>query len=306
MKTFILGAAAVMMAGVMVSVLLYHNLPPRHTPKIPEARVEEPQNTPLEPLQAILVNEKTGYSLQNGELNITYDNGVSWGTVPVEKDLLFAGEYQGNKQELIKNSFVLTEQQTAFLYVDGEDWVNQSVHLVFTEDMGRTWQHATVSEAYSAPRFRKIEFLDENFGYAIVSGGRTMSSEGSDAFLTFDGGKTWEAAANSGTTRLIYDGGFVDEKTGFLSYGTINPQEPDLHVTQDGGETWQKAAVNIPHRYNLVFVSAEVPFKEGTHLAMLVNQGPNGDFQGGNIKGKFVSEDNGRTWEFSRGVEPNE
>ncbi|NRG48323.1 oxidoreductase, partial [Bacillus sp. CRN 9] len=50
----------------------------------------------------------------------------------------------------------------------------------------------------------------------------------------------------------------------------------------------------------------EIPFKEGDHLAVLVNQGPNGDYDGGKVKGKFTSEDNGKTWDFAEEVKLNE
>lgn len=133
-----------------------------------------------------------------------------------------------------------------------------------------------------------------------------MSQEYSTAFLTYDGGETWEATADPPTTRLIANGGFIDETTGFLSYGTINPEEPDFYVTQDGGSTWDKAIFNIPEKYDKIFAQAEVPVKEENHLAILVNQGHNGDYQGGRVKGKFISKDNGLTWDFSMEVLPDE
>lgn len=49
-----------------------------------------------------------------------------------------------------------------------------------------------------------------------------------------------------------------------------------------------------------------MPVKEEDHLAILVNQGPNGDYLGGKVKGKFISKDNGKTWDFSKEVQPNE
>jgi hypothetical protein len=51
---------------------------------------------------------------------------------------------------------------------------------------------------------------------------------------------------------------------------------------------------------------AEVPFQEDDHLTVLINQGPNGDYLGGKVKGKFISSDNGKTWAFSMEVLPNE
>ena len=81
-----------------------------------------------------------------------------------------------------------------------------------------------------------------------------MSSERSLIYLTEDGGETWHETADSGVTRLLSGGGFIDETTGFLSYGTIQPQEPALYLTQDGGQSWSKAEFLIPEEYQEIFV----------------------------------------------------
>ena len=77
-------------------------------------------------------------------------------------------------------------------------------------------------------------------------------------------------------------------------------------MTLDGGNTWNKAIMHIPTEYNLIFVQAETPVKEQDHLSVLVNQGPNGDYKGGKVKGKFISTDHGETWEFQMEVKPND
>ncbi|MEH6995778.1 hypothetical protein V7075_24270 [Neobacillus drentensis] len=94
--------------------------------------------------------------------------------------------------------------------------------------------------------------------------------------------------------------------TGFLSFGILNPVEPDLYVTQDSGNSWSKANITIPVKYHEIFVIAEVPFQEDDHLTVLINQGPNGDYLGGKVKGKFITSDNGKTLAFSIEVLPNE
>jgi hypothetical protein len=50
----------------------------------------------------------------------------------------------------------------------------------------------------------------------------------------------------------------------------------------------------------------EVPFKEEDHLAVFINQGPHGDYESGKVKGKFISNDFGKTWEFSMEELPDE
>ncbi|MDL4839425.1 WD40/YVTN/BNR-like repeat-containing protein [Aquibacillus rhizosphaerae] len=303
MKKTIITISITIFIGLIITIIYNQNpidiTPPHLTQKNQQEEYNNQEQPQPEDLQPVNTNQ-VSYTLQNDELNITYNNGNDWINVPVLKDALFAGAYSGNEQELIDDSYVLTENRAAFLYQGA------GVQVKYSLDQGETWQDSTVAESFPAMRFRKLDFVNDQFGYVIISGDKTMSSEYSVAYLTHDGGQTWEKTADSGILRLIADGGFVDEKTGFLSYGIINPDRPDLYVTQDGGKTWSQTMFNIPSKYYQVFVQAETPVKEGDHLAVLLNQGPNGDYQGGKVKGKFISEDNGKSWEFSTEVEPHE
>ncbi|WP_077622634.1 WD40/YVTN/BNR-like repeat-containing protein [Sediminibacillus massiliensis] len=313
MKFFILGISGLMLLGLIIMGFLHEETSQdstsRQWERSNEVNLQEQSDReppPAEELQPVNPDDEIGYSLQNDELNLTFNHGIDWVKVPVDKDQLFEGEYNGNKQQLIDDSFVLTEERVAFLYSEGPSWEDKSILLTYSLDQGQTWENTVVTEPFPAMRFRKVEFLNNTFGYVIISGGRTMSQEYSAVHLTHDGGRTWEETNNSDVTRLIYDGGFVDESTGFLSFGTINPEEPDVYVTQDGGGAWEKASFKMPGKYDRIFVSAEVPVKEEEHLAVLVNQGPNGDYLGGRVKGKFISNDNGMTWEFLTEVQPDE
>ena len=302
MKYLIWGMAGLLLAGQMAGLIIYH-MPGKQAkaPQPPSGReTAMPQEQPL------LAEETIDYSLQNDELNITFDKGQSWVGVPIKKEALFGGEYSGNQQELIKDSYILTEEFAAFLYSEGDRPESNQIKLMFSSDQGKTWQEAVVAEQYPPIRFRKVGFLSSQFGYVIISGDRTMSQEASSVFLTHDGGKTWAETNPSNVTRLVADGGFVDEQTGFISYGILNPEKPDLLVTQDGGSTWSEAGIRIPEEYHQIFVIAETPFKEGDQLAMLVNQGPSGDYKGRKVKGKFISADNGKTWEFAEEVQSDE
>lgn len=314
MKKIIIGISVFMVIALTFGIILYQKPAQNTYPSLNNAtNIQENQHAPqateqpqAEQLRPVDMEEEISYSLQNDELNITFDHGNTWKTVPVEKDHLFEGEYNGSEQELIDGSYVLNENRAAFLYSTGPTWDNKQILLTYSLDEGETWQDAVVTENYTAMRFRKVDFLNDFFGYVIISGGRTMSQEASHVYLTHDGGENWEETTNSGRTTLISDGGFVDEQTGFLSFGTINPERPDLYVTQDGGNSWSEATFHVPKEYTEIFVSAEVPVKEGDGLSVLVNQGPNGDYKGGNVKGKFISEDNGTTWEFQKEVDPDE
>ena len=304
MNKIILGITSLMVTCLIIVLVFYQNS--TKTPSLKLDQTEAEQNQSDQNEQALYADDAIDYSLQNDKLQITYDKGKSWTTVPIEIGKLFEGEYSGNKQELIEKSYIISKNRTAFLYSDGLGLSDQKINLKYSLDQGKNWQDAVVTDHYPSLRFRKVNFLDENFGYVIISGDRTMSQEMSNVFVTHDGGKSWSETNSSNVSRLISDGGFVDDNTGFLSYGIINPDEPDLYVTQDAGNSWMKANINIPVQYNEIFVQAEMPFKEEDHLAVHINQGPNGDYEGGKVKGKFLSNDNGKTWEFSTEVKPNE
>jgi photosystem II stability/assembly factor-like uncharacterized protein len=102
------------------------------------------------------------------------------------------------------------QNRAAFLYSEGS-----SIKLKYSLNQGITWEETVVTEQYPPIRFRKVEFLNESFGYVIISGDRTMSQEWTTVYVTNDGGKQWKETTHTGVTRLIYDGGFVDENTGF-------------------------------------------------------------------------------------------
>src|SRR5699024_5289732 len=126
-------------------------------------------------LQAV-TDDLISYSLQEKKLKITYDHGESWVNTPLDKEALFQGEYHGDMQELIDGSYVLSDQLAAFIYAEDTDkeYV-QKISIIYSRDQGETWQETLVTDAFPAMRFRKLEFLNEDFAYLILSGDRTMS-----------------------------------------------------------------------------------------------------------------------------------
>ncbi|MCO7125358.1 oxidoreductase [Sporolactobacillus shoreicorticis] len=308
MKPILLSICGFMLIALIMTLFNYENLI-RLIPARSQSQFIGAQNKPRHAQSERLspfTNDTISYSLQKEALNITYDHGKSWVKVPVDQDQLFGGDYSGNKRELIDGSYLLTKHRAAFLHLDGTDSENKSTALTYSLDQGKTWHHSTVTTSFASLRFRKVGFLNERFGYVILSGDRTMAQEISRVFLTQDGGRSWKETASTGVTALISDGGFVNESIGFLSFGTINPEHPQLYVTEDGGKSWSRAVFTLPNKYLKIFVSAEIPTKDGNHLTVFVNQGPNGDYEGGKVKGKFTSKDNGRTWAFSEEVQPDE
>jgi len=257
-----------------------------------QSEKKEEAEPPKEPTQ-----KQTDVLIKGEKVYVTYDSGENWVEVPERLEEIQFGEYTPSYENgLMEQSYFITKENTSFLYE------NLGLKLLQTVDQGKTWQKYDISQENAGIRFRKIAFLSKDFGYVIYSGGRVVRQEGTVAYLTHDGGKTWEETAGIDQTSLIQDGGFIDERTGFLSFGTA---APNLRITKDGGASWQAATIQVPEKYKAIFLVAEMPYKVGEQLEVLLNQGEVGDYQGGLVKGKFISKDNGENWVFDREVEPD-
>ncbi|MBS4201787.1 hypothetical protein KHA93_19470 [Bacillus sp. FJAT-49732] len=250
-------------------------------------------------------NEDFRYEIANEILKITYDNGKIWVKVPATIEELFGGDYSGSKKYLIDGSYIINPKKTVFALFS-----NQELLLLMTTDKGKTWDKVLIKDQLPSVRQRFVGFTSEMDGYLIFTCDRTMSSEANFVMKTNDGGSTWETAGSVDEIySLVTSGGFINDKLGFISFGSYNtmdePPRPWLFRTDDGGSNWDEVEVPIPDEYKGIFTVAEVPvFKDG-HGTLLVNQGPDGDYLGGNVLAKFTSEDEGKTWIFSSLVDPD-
>jgi hypothetical protein len=250
-----------------------------------------------------LPDKNNRYEIINEELKVTSDNGEHWLAVPVALTDLFDGAYSGSKQELIEGSYVITPERTAFVIGDYDN-----VRILLSTDQGENWSEVPVGNLLPAIRMRLLGFTSEQNGYLILTGEKTMSWEANKIFKTNDGGKSWSEAGEVEEKRLITAGGFINDQLGFISFGSINvmdqPPRPSLYRTTDGGKSWAEIEVPIPAEYKGIFVEAEVPTFDGSQGTLLVNQGPSGDYQGGKVMAKYISQDDGATWTFANLVDP--
>jgi hypothetical protein len=244
-------------------------------------------------------NERDRYEIVDDKLKVTYNNGEAWVEVPVNLEELFEGDYNGTTNELIDGSYVISPERTAFV-IGG----NETVRVLLTVDQGDTWEEIFITDELPGVRLRFLGFTSDQDGYLILTGYRTMSSEGHLVFKTNDGGQSWyKTDSVTATMSLVTDAGFINNDIGFLSFGSFNregqPPIPWLFRTGDGGNTWEEVAVQIPDEYKGYFTEAEVPVFTRDEGTLLVNQGPNGDYLGGNVLAKFTSDDRGETWTFA-------
>src|SRR5690625_1520642 len=117
MKNIILSLSMILLVVLMISTYIYQNQATvsLRTNQAQETQPDEMQQSESDILQPV-TDENISYSLQEDVLNLTYNDGAEWIEVPIEKEALFAGEYQENQEELIEGSFILTEDHAAFLY----------------------------------------------------------------------------------------------------------------------------------------------------------------------------------------------
>ncbi|OTN75664.1 hypothetical protein A5886_000739 [Enterococcus sp. 8G7_MSG3316] len=250
-------------------------------------------------------NQTIDYKTEVGkdQLKLTYDGWKNQVILPYALSDFFGGEYSGDKQSLIDQSYVLTPDQTGFIRTAyaTDDSARETVYYTYTDDQGSSWHDVVLEKDAAAIRYRKVAFGDDGFGYIFLSGGRVMSLEGYLSYITTDGGKTWtEHQVVEGVSSLLTDACYLNETLGFMSLGGVTPSEPNLYVTTDGGNTWLQSSFTMPDDLKKVFVVAEAPYEEDGALKVKVNQGSLGDYKGGNVKGIFISEDQGLTWTFEK------
>jgi hypothetical protein len=268
-----------------------------------------------------VADENNRYTIENGKLKVTYDNGRHWQKVPVKREALFMGDYSGPQDTLIPGSFVISPKKTAFVFVEKKQQTEQlghpeqpkpeSVKIIYSADRGESWKESAVPGTFPSVRLRMLGFTSDQNGYLMVTSDRTMSFEANVVFKTNDGGKSWKKIGSvQDVNSLVTDGGFINDQLGFISFGSINKldkqPQPYLFRTSDGGKTWKEVEVPIPAEYQGIFTVAQLPVLDGSQVTLLVNQGPSGDFQGGKVLARFISIDEGMTWHFANLVDPDQ
>ncbi|PAD21167.1 WD40/YVTN/BNR-like repeat-containing protein [Terribacillus saccharophilus] len=258
-----------------------------------EEEVTEPVKEPAPTGPAI------SYTIDQSGLQVTMNNGQDWMEVPVKVDELFAGEYQGSKTELIDQSYVLSQDRLAFI-VGGF----KQTTILSSIDQGKTWETAELPGAIEGIRLRIIGFTSEQDGFVILSGGRTMSAEGNQVYQTTDSGKTWILVGSAPSERIVQSGTFVSKDIGFMSFGSTGATE--YYRTTDGGSNWDNFEVVLPGIYKDVFSVMESAEFDGDQIVMQMGQGTNGDYYGGNVKARLVSDDNGESFEMTGLIDPDD
>lgn len=251
--------------------------------------------------------EKTQYTykIEGEKLFISYNKGNNWSEVPINFEELMAGRAYRN--QLPDGSYEIKPEKTSFLF-GGTNEVPLSV--LYSDDEGATWAKVPLLDVIY-PRYSYIHFENKDIGYSVITFDKTMSQEASAILSTTDGGKTWEHVGSGPRGSLLKSSKFYDDGLGFFSYPYVEGNETNLYRTEDGGRTFEPVILepqelnsDIGLEWSKVYKEANVPELNDGVMTLLVTQGADGDYKGGNLMARYESYDLGKTWTYIDQVKP--
>ncbi|WP_249260862.1 hypothetical protein [Virgibacillus pantothenticus] len=148
MKTLLSGISALMLIGLIIATVIYQqtfsNASIADLDEAEKGNTKEESDLPedVNPTDSLVTNQTVDYAIENEQLFVTYDKGTDWIHVPIEKSLLFAGDYNGREDELILQSYILSEERTVFLHPKGEN----AVAITYSLNKGKSWQTSVIVE----------------------------------------------------------------------------------------------------------------------------------------------------------------
>lgn len=246
------------------------------------------------------------YEINNQSLNITYDGGKTWITVPVDVSAMLAGV--NGKNALVAGSYIISEEKTAFLYggTGAGTSVAMPLILLYSDDMGSNWTSAQVFQAQNVSS-TYLQFINKKTGYVVYAHDKTAKSEKVEFLKTVDGGETWNRVGESPEEALINDIGYVSEEVGFICYEATEELPGRLYATWNGGAAFVKITLPLPqlsdyneksYNFEETFVSYEVPKLTNGILTLSVFQSDKGTYRNGKVYARFTSADYGKSWVY--------
>lgn len=212
-----------------------------------------------------LLAAEQGWTLVNGRLYWTANNGLSW-------------TERGPAGVLAQAAFFLNDQQGWLLSAA------QPFLIYRTLDAGQSWQGFALPDTADlvGARSTSLFFLDAQNGWISLRLPSSANFSLGRLYRTSDGGQTWERlSVPSG--EAVY---FISKQVGW----TISSSPHDsLYHTQDGGNTWTNQTLAPQARYYLPVFSDE---KHGVLPVMITTfLRERLDF--------YISEDGGNSWTLS-------
>ena len=248
-------------------------------------------------------NDFIRYRITGTSLEVSFDDGGSYVTVPVDLKNLPVK----NGDELEPGSYCLMRDNTAFIMggatINGE---KVPAGVVYTNDRGESWITGEIDQIFDISYYYLKMFDSEN-GVAVLGYAQTQNQEFSKIYYTYDGGETWEDSGNGPQNLKLKGVNFISPDTAFFCYDYSNTVPNNLFVTRDGGKTFNAvtfAAQQLDSdagnkKWEEIYKEAEVPVQDADGvLTVYVTQGEGGTYHDGLTAAKYTSSDEGLNWKY--------
>jgi photosystem II stability/assembly factor-like uncharacterized protein len=274
------------------------NLPaPTETATLPTTTLSITPTTALTPTTTVsatsslptfnwidMTNTQTGYGMDEKNLYRTENGGIQWKVItPPGASANFS-------------VFFLDDQEGWMLAGNPKD-LSEST-LFHTTDGGINWTSTPAPFGMG-----RLQFLDEQNGWAMANFNCGAGSCGVDIFKTTDGGKSWDrvstASPDNNTQLNVLP--FGGDKNGMtfldMQHGWVGGSEPKngyvwLFATQDGGESWKQVNLPLPSKYISSTISVDPPKFFNAKSGIL----PVTFFTDSSYKGFYRTQDGGQSW----------
>ncbi len=243
------------------------------------------------------------YSISNQSLNVTYDGGKTWTTVPVDVSALLASV--NGRNTLVSGSYLISEDKTAFLFGGSRTGSSEQYELtvIYSDDKGATWTSSQVADVDNVSA-AYLQFMSDKVGYVVYAHDKTDKGETVEIVKTEDGGETWKWSGKAPENKSVNDIGFVSESIGFVCYAGSDGNAGCMYITRDSGASFTR--IVLPEQplsgsddksFYEVFVTYQVPELESGKLMARIYQSE-GSFYKNGAYAQFISTDYGQKWIF--------
>lgn len=226
-----------------------------------------------------------------------------WETVPVSLEELFTrgDEMDGELTRLQDGSYQCDGIKQIFAYGGCGSYgriQGLPVYVVYYDREAGAFRSSVVTKDYGSVRRLFVSFPEnDRKGYLVLTSDRTMWHECTTCFVTEDGGKSWleckiEEGGELTEHSLTMDMKFITNDIGFITIRSSG--SPDVIRTKDGGTTWETVTFDTPKEYYSI---AYAPFIENGKWT--IDVGEEEYSKNGGIKARYVTEDMGKTWQFT-------